>query len=179
MTSTYTRLRTDRLDLTAVSPDDLDALHELHADPDGWRHFPEGRHTDIATTRAFVETVLGGWAADRLSYWTVRLPGSPAVIGLGGVRRLPDDTWNLAYRFATAARGHGYAQEVARAGLAAAAAVDVTRPVVAWIDETNPASIRVAERIGLSYAGRRRYSDGTLMLVYADRPLPPAPSGTA
>lgn len=179
MTSTYDRVRTDRLDLAAVSPDDLDAMYELHADPDGWHHFPQGRHTDIATTRAFVDTVVRGRAADGLSYWTVRLPGSPPVIGLGGVRRLPDDTWNLAYRFATAARGRGYAQEVARAGLAAAGAVDATMPVVAWIDETNPASVRVAERIGLAYQGRRRYSDGTLMLVYADRPLPPAPSGSA
>lgn len=166
-------MRTERLDLRAVTWSDLDAWYELHADPDGWHHFPAGRHTDVATTRAFVQKVLAGWD-DGLSYWTVRPAGGDAVIGLGGVRRLPDDTWNLAYRFATAARGNGYAQEVARAGLAAAATVAPDRPVVAWIDETNPASIRVAERIGLSYQGRRRYSDGTLMLVYADRPLPPA-----
>ncbi len=173
VTSTYVRMRTERLDLVAVSLDDLDALYELHADPDGWRHFPQGRHANIDTTRAFVETVARSWSTDGLGYWTVRLPESPTVIGLGGVRRLTDGSWNLAYRFASAARGHGYAQEVARAGLTAARAVDAARPVVAWIDETNPGSVRVAERVGLTYQGKRHHPDGTLMLVYADRVLPP------
>ncbi|GAA4211863.1 GNAT family N-acetyltransferase [Actinocatenispora rupis] len=179
MTSPHAHLRTERLDLRAVSYDDLAPMYELHADPEGWHHFPAGRHTEIGTTRAFLELVVDGWRADGLSYWTVRPRDAETVIGLGGVRRLPDGTWNLAYRFATSARGHGYAQEVARAGLAAAGEVDPAQPVVAWIDETNPASVRVAERIGLAYQGKRTNADGTLMLVYADRPLPAEPSGTA
>ncbi|BCJ35876.1 GNAT family acetyltransferase [Actinocatenispora thailandica] len=174
MATTFTHHRTDRLDLRAVADTDLDALFALHGDPDGWHHFPAGRHTDIATTRAFLDLVLGGWAADGLSYWAVRRPGDETLIGLGGVRRLPDRSWNLAYRFATAARGHGYAQEVARAGIAAAGAVDPSVPVIAWIDDTNAASIRVAERVGLDFQGRRPSSDGTPLLAYADRALPPA-----
>jgi RimJ/RimL family protein N-acetyltransferase len=171
--ATFTPLRTDRLELRAVADPDLDALHRLHSDPDGWHHFPAGRHTEIGTTRAFLDLVLRGWATDGLSYWAVRRPGDETLIGLGGVRRLPDGTWNLAYRFATSQRGHGYAQEVARAGIAAAGAVDPSVPVIAWIDETNPASIRVAERVGLDFQGRRHGTDGTLLLAYADRPLPP------
>ncbi|MEV0838196.1 GNAT family N-acetyltransferase [Actinocatenispora sera] len=176
--ATFTQIRTDRLELRAVADTDLDELYVLHSDPDGWHHFPAGRHTEIGTTRAFLDRVLGGWAADGLSYWAVRRPGDETLIGLGGVRRLADGSWNLAYRFATTQRGHGYAQEVARAGIAAAGAVDPSIPVIAWIDETNPASIRVAERVGLDFQGRRHGSDGTLLLAYADRPLPPEEPAT-
>jgi RimJ/RimL family protein N-acetyltransferase len=176
--ATFTQLRTDRLELRAVADTDLDAMYRLHSDPDGWHHFPAGRHTEIATTRAFLDLVLGGWAADGLSYWAVRRPGDETLIGLGGVRRLTDATWNLAYRFATAAQGRGYAQEVARAGITAAGEIDPSVPVIAWIDETNPASIRVAERVGLDFQGRRHHADGTLLLAYADRSLPPEEPAT-
>ena len=44
--------------------------------------------------------------------------------------------------------------------------------IVAWIDEPNTASVRVAEKAGLRAQGLRADpSDGVRRLLYADRPV--------
>lgn len=89
------------------------------------------------------------------------------------MRRRPGGTWNLYYRVAAEHHGHGYATEVARAGVDAAARQAPDEPVVAYLLEHNEASRRTAERVGLSLVWRgpdREVPDG-IRLVLADRPL--------
>lgn len=159
------------LDLRPMAVDDLTALFTIFADPAGWWFDPDARHADPAETLALIQRAVDGWDADGLSYWTVRLPGDESVIGMGGVRR-KDDTWNLAYRYASEHQGKGFATEVALAGVEAARATDPGIPVIAWIDEPNLPSIRVAEKVGLRLRGiRTDPSDGVARLAYADRDL--------
>jgi RimJ/RimL family protein N-acetyltransferase len=94
------------------------------------------------------------------------------IIGAGGVGRDSIQGWNVFYRLATAHQGRGLATEVARAGLARAAALDPGVPCIAWIRPHNLASRRVAERLGLQNRGLHTGpSDGEVRLAYADRPL--------
>ncbi len=94
------------------------------------------------------------------------------VIGFGGAQRHASGAWNLNYRIATEAQGRGYATELARAAQAAAAHVDPTVPVIAWVAADNLPSRRVAERLGLTDQGPHLdASDATTRLAYADRPL--------
>ncbi|MCX4747901.1 GNAT family N-acetyltransferase [Kitasatospora sp. NBC_01287] len=188
MTETTGALRvvtTERLELRAVSLDDLEPLYAINSDPEAWRHLPQGRHTDIEQTRDWIERAAERWA-DGLSYWTVRLRGdgdgggAGPVIGIGGVQAQQGrGHWNLFYRLATAHWGRGYATELSRAGLAAAREHNAELPVFAWIYAHNAGSRAVAERLGLIDHGLRLdpiYRD--LLHLYADRPQPAWRDGT-
>jgi RimJ/RimL family protein N-acetyltransferase len=165
---------TTRLDLRPADPDDTDALFPIFNDPAGWWFEPESRHLDIDTTRQFLVRAHDRWALHGLSYWTVRLADEQTVIGLGGTQRHRSGAWNLSYRIAGAQQGQGYARELATAGLAAAAAVDPTEAVIAWVTPHNQPSRRVAEHVGLVDRGMRiDANDGRSRLAFADRQLDP------
>lgn len=160
--------RTARLLLSPLTLDDLGWMFDLFNDPRGWTHFPEGRHADQSMTEAFLRNAAEGWARDGLCYWSARLLDDTAV-GMGGVRTI-QGRWNLGFRIRFDFQGNGYATEIARAALLAAHSVEPTRPVVAWVDEVNVVSQRVAERIGLTNVGLHHDGDDEL-LAYADRPI--------
>jgi RimJ/RimL family protein N-acetyltransferase len=168
---------TDRLDLRPVDPvADLEALSRLFADPEGWWYEPAGRHTNVGTSRRWLERAAERWTSDGLSYWAARLRADGTVLGVGGVQRHGSGTWNLFYRLDTAFWGHGYATELGNEAVRAAAAVDPSVPVIAWVLEHNAPSRRVAERVGLTDHGLRiDVNDGAARLAYADRPLDDTP----
>jgi RimJ/RimL family protein N-acetyltransferase len=171
--SRFELVLTDRLELRRPDPaGDLDDLFPIFSDPAGWWYDPDGRHTDPQRTRDWLTRAASRFDGDRLSYWTVRRRDTEAIIGVGGAQRQSTGAWNLNYRLATAAQGHGFATELARAAYAAASAVDSTVPFIAWVAEHNTPSRRVAERLGLTnYGVGVDPSDGEPRLAYADRPL--------
>lgn len=165
-------VRTDRLLLRPMVVADADALFPIFTDPDIWWFDPDGRHREPARTRRYTEVCGDTWEADGLSYWTVRLAETDEVIGSGGVQRHLADHWNLNYRIAREHQGRGYAGELVEAALAAARVVDPAAAVIAWIDEVNTPSIRVAQRAGLVSRGLRGGTfDGRARLAFADREL--------
>ncbi|WP_406201569.1 GNAT family N-acetyltransferase [Kitasatospora sp. NBC_01560] len=172
-------VRTDRLELRAVCTGDLGALFRINSDPRAWEHFPEGRHRDEGTTRAWIERAVSRWESDGLSYWTARLAADGTVVGVGGVQlQAATGFWNLYYRLDPAHRGRGYATELARAAATAARRHTPDVPLVAWIHPHNAGSRSVALRLGLVDRGLRRDPTlGALMHLYTDRPVPPGPSG--
>jgi len=162
---------TDRLDLRAMEPRDADDLFPIFCDERTWWYDPPGRHVDIEQTRRYATVAAERWSAG-LSYWTVRLRATGAVIGSGGVQRHVAGSWNLNYRLAPDAQGHGYATELVRAALDVAHATDPDSAVIAWIDAHNAPSRRVAERAGLVDRGVwPTPNDGRLRVAYADRAL--------
>ena len=79
-------------------------------------------------------------------------------------------TWNVYYRLAPSQLGHGYATEIARAGVDAAHECDPDVPVIAWILPHNAASRRVVERLGFAdYGAWDNPAGGGVHRVYADR----------
>lgn len=182
MVSDVAPVLTDRLILTPVGLDDLDAMAELHADPRVWRHFPSGRHRDREQTRAYLVERERQWRRDGLGYWTVRSRAAVGnlsrgdIVGIGGCA-VPDGRtwWNLYYRLRPEVHRHGVAVEVCRAGLDAAHAVDQALPVTAFLLEHNVPSRATAERVGLQLVWRGPDSGNpdasAVRLIYADRPL--------
>jgi len=165
---------TARLLLDLPTHADVDDLFAIHSDPETWRHFPLGRHTDRSEAVNMVEQAEKDFARDGLGYWSVRdRPGGP-VVGRGGCT-IPTGRiwWNLYFRFAPAVHGRGYATEMATRAIEAAREVEPSRPVVAYLLEHNHASRRTAERLGMVLAWRgpdRPNPDpDAIRLVYADR----------
>lgn len=163
---------TPRLELRAAAADDVDGLFAITSDPDQWWHAPQGRHADRETTADWIERAAARWESDGLSYWMARAVESGAIIGVGGAQRHATGTWNLYWRIATVHQGHGYATELGRAALAAAAQFDDSVPAIAWILSHNTPSIAVARRLELIDHGLLADpSDRVERLAFADRPL--------
>jgi RimJ/RimL family protein N-acetyltransferase len=161
---------TDRLDLRAVDPADVDSLHRLTSDPVHSDHRPGGPQETPESTRAWIDRFRGRWDVTGLSYWTVRLRATGKVIGVGGAEFRPG-FWNLFYLVDASVWGNGYATELARAAQRAAESVDPDLPLVAWIHEDNAASQAVARHLGLKDYGQLEadHWKGEPMHYWADR----------
>jgi [ribosomal protein S5]-alanine N-acetyltransferase len=165
-------VKTDQLLLAPVTEADAEQLFVIFSDPAGWWYEPAGQHADLETTIGFCQWIAAVWLTDGLSYWTARDRRSGEIVGLGGVRRHGTGSWNLSYRIAACQQGRGLATELGMAALQAAASIDPSVALIAWVDEHNTASRRVAERLGLTNQGPHvDISDGEVRLAYSDRPL--------
>lgn len=179
----FRRHRTERLELRALSVEHLVPVHAVYGDPATWTHLPQGRHTTAETTAGMIARAESSWRDHGLGYWTLilgsPLPGSSLrpgdIIGTGGVSVVEGDMWNLGYRLAPGAWGHGLAGEVVEQALACARAVAPARPVVARILPGNAASRRVATRAGLVLVREETETSGPAAgrtrLTFSDRPL--------
>jgi RimJ/RimL family protein N-acetyltransferase len=169
------RLRTDRLDLLAITPADAAAVHRITADPRHCEYVPGGLQESRQATLAWIERRASRWDTGGLGYWTARRPATGELIGLGGAERRPG-FWNLYYLIDQANWGRGYATELARATQRTAAELDPALPLVAWIHAGNGASVAVARHLGLTDYGLLEpgHWKGEPMHCWADRD--PAPS---
>lgn len=162
--------------LTPVSMDDLPEIHRLHADPAVWRHLPSGRHRTLLRTREMVEAHLDDWRHGA-GYWTARLRTSGDYVGIGGCRLRESTAWNIYYRVDPAYQGRGFATEIARAGMGAAAHVDPGIPISAILLEHNLASKAIAEKLGLRLTWRGpdegNPDPDAVRLIYTDRDVGP------
>lgn len=169
----WTQVRTERLWLDRPVQGDLADLHRIHADPQSWTHFPQGRHRDLARTQQTLDASEVEWTHG-LGYWSVRDAAAGPVVGMAGCALTGDQPWwNLYYRLDSAVRGRGYAGEAAAAALQAAHDVAPDRPVMAYLLDVNVASRRTAEKLGLRLVWRGpdvgNDAPDAVRLVYLDR----------
>ncbi len=126
-------LRTDRLLLTPLTLDHVDAYYRVYGDPRTWEHLPSGRHTSRGESARAIERSMQSRRTYGFGHCAVVLrepvgdlaPGT--FLGSAGAAMLAFDAWNLGYRLAPEAWGHGLAGEAARVSLEAARA-GVPRP---------------------------------------------------
>lgn len=186
-------LSTARLRLAPLAAADVAEVHAIYADPGTWLHLPSGRHTALAQAERMVAESERSWTASGLGRWAIRLrhdlsgaalpgTGQPApvlaagtLIGVASATLMDCGARNFGYRLTPASWGVGLATEAATVALAAAR--DSPYPVTARVLASNPASVRVLERIGLTrvWRGQGAGPDTTALdrLIFADRPLPP------
>lgn len=170
---------TERLVLRRPVPQDLDEVFAIHHDPRVWTHFPSLRHLDTAPTLAMMQGWERSWSDAGLGSFVARSRESGEMIGNGGcsVRGFGAEgaVWNVGYRIAADHHGHGYATELAAAGMRRARELAPERPLIAFMVEHNAASAHVAEKLGLEFAHRapdRGNPDPSVMrLIFSDRPL--------
>jgi len=174
--------RTERLMLRPLSLDDLDDYHRVYGDPRTWEHLPSGRHTELADSERAIRASIDSRNEYGFAHGAVLLRERVSnleagrFLGSAGAKMLEFDAWNLGYRFAPEAWGHGFATEAGIAALALARAARPETPVTARVLANNPSSIRVLERIGLEvrWRGRSAHPGDTThleRLVFADRAL--------
>lgn len=146
-------LRTERLVLRTLRPDDLEAVR-------GYRNAPGQRRWTYNQDQT--EAELMAWTAGGAPVYL--RDGDAVQLGIEHEGRLVGDLMvritslgsrqaELGWTIAAEAQGRGFATEAARAALELAFALGAHR-VSAQLDEQNVASRRVAERIGMRVEGR-------------------------
>ena len=168
-------IRTDRLLLSPLTPGDIDAVHAVFSDPATWTHLPAARHAERSATVDMVQRKIGGRVRHGLGSWAVRSLDGGAFLGVGGVDMTAGGVWNLGYRLAPSAWGQGFATELARAAVVAAADTAPGVPITGRVLTNNTASSAVLRRIGLALVWQGSTSaptpDGVERQVWTDRAL--------
>jgi RimJ/RimL family protein N-acetyltransferase len=165
-------LETDRLILRHLERDDLEGLYALYRDPEIRRYFPEGT-LSRDETREELEWFLDGHPEHpELGLWATIHKESGEFIGRCGLLPWTIDERpevEVAYLLAREFWGQGLATEAARAIVGHAfERLEVTR-LVCLIDPANLASIRVAERIGMTFEKQLEDESGPFLLYSRGR----------
>ncbi|MFS8044689.1 GNAT family N-acetyltransferase [Rhizobium sp. BR 314] len=152
---------TERLLLFPRTMADLRDCITMDRDPDVTRFIPGPWH-DMDAHRTFVEGRIKANFGDGLGYWSVRARENPEQF-LGWILLIPVDATGpdieIGWRFNRVAWGKGYATEAATPVLAHAFQTLGLDRVIADIAPGNAASIRVAEKLGLSQPRHITYHD--------------------
>lgn len=149
-------LRTDRLELSVPTADDVDAIFAACQDPDV-QHYttvpsPYAREHAVG----FVEKVAAWWESASETTWAVRRDGELA--GMVGLHRLGRGAGELGYWMSAAHRGQGLLTEAARAAIDWGFSTDgLGLARIEWRAVVgNVGSARSARALGFRYEGLLR-----------------------
>jgi [ribosomal protein S5]-alanine N-acetyltransferase len=147
------RLTTERLVLRHFQTSDDTPMYHVFCDADVMR-FSDGIKTK-EWVQAWLETCLERYQTWGFGPYAVVEQSSQNEIGYCGLFFFPDldgqAEVEIGYRLARSAWGQGYATEAAKAVRDFAFTTLGIKRLIAIIDPSNGASIRVAEKIGMKY----------------------------
>lgn len=146
-----TQLETARLRLRLFTHDDLPVMYTLNTDPDVIK-YAESPAKDMEEVRQRLEQ---GPLADYKKYgygrFAVELKETGNVIGFCGIKYLPEiDLPEVGYRYLKEYWGRGIGTEAAEACVGFARDDLKIKKLIALIIPENTASIRVAEKLGMT-----------------------------
>lgn len=160
-------IETERLRLRPVTIADVDTLHRIWIDPGVRRFLWDDRTIEREVAAKVVEASLADWRERGYGLWVVEERDSREPIGFAGFRSSHADARpELLYGLLPTHWHRGLATEAAIAALAFAWATLDCDAVCAATDPPNEASVRVMERIGMTFE-RRATVDGLDTLFYA------------
>jgi ribosomal-protein-alanine N-acetyltransferase len=147
------RLTTERLFLRHFQTTDDAPMYQVFCDADVMR-FSDGVQTK-EWVQAWLETCLERYKKWGFGPYGVVEQSSKGIIGYCGLFYFPEINGQpeveIGYRWARSAWGQGYATEAAKAVRDFAFTTLGIKRLIAMIDPSNIASIRVAEKIGMKY----------------------------
>ncbi len=167
-------LRTPRLILRRPAVIDVDRVFAIHGNPLTYLHQPSGRMASPDQASSLLTAWVGHWEAHGFGYASVQPRDGDAVMGFAGAKHqtiLGQPILNLYYRFDPGAWGHGYATEAVLAVVSWLRSNCSELPVVARVATNNPASIRVAQGVGLTRQRVHDPADPVAHHLYASGPL--------
>ena len=157
-------IETPRLLLRQWRDEDRDPWRAMNADPAVMEHFPSTLDAERADwlmerhRRLLTDTGLGFWAVERRE--------GGAFLGFAGLNLVGDGgpmhgRWEVGWRFAQHAWGHGYASEAGAASLAHGHAHGMAE-IVSFTASTNARSEAVMRRIGMRRAPEQDFDHPAL-----------------
>jgi ribosomal-protein-alanine N-acetyltransferase len=165
-------LETERLIFRHFLPDDLDSLYALYTDQEVRRYLPEGALT-FEETKEELDWFLNGHPDHpQLGLWATIHKETNQFIGRCGllpwtIDRCPEV--EVAYMLAKAYWGQGLGTEAAQAILNYGFEQLHLSRLICLIDQDNHASIRVAQKIGMTFEKEGRDEKGPYLLFSIER----------
>ncbi len=147
-------IETERLRLREMSEGDAAFMLELLNDPDFKRFIADrGVRTLEAAARYIEERFAESYRQHGFGLWLVEAKGEGAAVGICGLlkRGEPVPGVEVGYAFLPQSRGKGYAYEAASAALVYAREVLGAARLYAIVNPDNAASIRVLEKLGMTF----------------------------
>ncbi|WP_197034608.1 GNAT family N-acetyltransferase [Glycomyces sp. NRRL B-16210] len=148
-------LETERLLLRPIEEADAEALAVINADPETMRYIGDGRTRTLAETRVLAGRIAANWAEHGWGTFAAIERATDELVGIAVMATptfLPEilPATEIGWRVRRDRWGRGYAPEAAAAAFGFAfGAVGLDR-VVSCVHAENAASIRVAEKLGMS-----------------------------
>ena len=172
-------IETLRLRLRPFSLEDADSLYEIFCQEGVLRFFPNPEPPSFDRVERFIRSQLRHWDEHGFGWWAVELKDNArralpedarlSLIGWNGLQYLPDtDEVEVGYLLARAYWGQGLAAEGALPALGMGFEDIQLREIVGIVHPENTASIRVLEKIGMSFTRATAYF-GMDVLRYAIR----------
>lgn len=158
MSAAATTIVTDRLRLEPFAPAHLDGLFAMNADPDTMRYLGGTQSREEVARGIAVQQEK--WAEHSFGWWAVLERATEEVVGAACLQYLAQIEANpleIGWRLHPKGRGEGYATEAGQAAMDYGFDVIRETRLVAVADPKNSASIRVMERLGMTYIGMQTH----------------------
>lgn len=149
-------LRTPRLYLREMQPDDAPQALLLNADPEVLRYTGDAPFADEAAARRFLEQ-YDHYRRYGFGRWAVCRQEDDAFLGWCGLKYTEDAAeHDIGFRFFRQYWGQGYASEAARACISLGFEAFQLTEIVGRAMQENTASVKVLEKIGLKFSNAYR-----------------------
>jgi RimJ/RimL family protein N-acetyltransferase len=146
-------IETDRLRLRQFTPDDLDDVARLFANPAVMRFMGVAGETHSrAEAEKALHSIIAHWGRYGFGRWAVIYKNCGKLIGYGGLRSFRQNA-ELVYLLDQPYWGRGLATELANACLRFGFDSQLFDQIMALSKPENMASRRVLEKIGMSHRG--------------------------
>jgi RimJ/RimL family protein N-acetyltransferase len=147
-------LETERLLLRALSADDADSLHRISNEPNVRLYLWDDEPISEATVKSLIAQGARMFSKERIGVFGIRMRGREDLLGFCGFVRLEGmEESELWYELTQKVWGRGLATEAAWACVRYAFEDVGMERVIAGADAPNTASLRVIEKLGMSYLG--------------------------
>lgn len=156
-----TILETERLILKEISLNDLDDMFQLYTNEDVLRYTGEKITNSIEEMKKAILVRINNYQKYGYGRWATYLKENNQFIGWAGLAYLPEfDEIDLGYRFFPKYWGKGFATEASKAILEYGFEELKLSRIIAIAMKGNKASIRVMEKIGMSFDKLAPYEPG-------------------
>lgn len=159
---------TSRLVLRRFDAGDVDAILSFRGDPDVMRFSVAGTETRDTIEAKYLPSCLRRYARDGLGQWAVVRKSDGICVGECGICEQEvggEKQFEISYRMRRDCWGNGLATEAAGACRDYGFNEARLRRVISIIESENTASIRVAEKIGMTF-DKRVYFHDIPVLIY-------------
>jgi RimJ/RimL family protein N-acetyltransferase len=165
-------VETERLILHEWRPEDVDAYARICADPQVMRYLWPPRAASPAESAYGVEQMREHWHHHGFGHWAVEERETGRFVGRTGIKHHPEweldpDNAEVGWLYDPTVWGRGYAPEAARAAMRfLREEIGHEGEIISITHPENTASMRVMEKVGLAYAGRRFWEGKGIEIVW-------------
>ena len=147
-------LETERLVLRPLVADEVDSLHRISNEPTVRLYLWDDKPISEATIKSLIVQSDRMFSKEKIGLFGIRTRGREDLLGFCGFVRLGGmEESELWYELTHKAWGKGIATEAAWACVRYAFEEVGMKRVIAGVDASNTASLRVTEKLGMKYLG--------------------------